>query len=81
MATITIKNLPDEVHERLKQCAAEHRRSVNSEAIVQLERSLKTAPKRDPRAIIERIRRLNREVPLPDLTDGLLERAKREGRP
>lgn len=35
--TLTLKNLPDEVHERLKASAQIHRRSLNSEAIVCLE--------------------------------------------
>ena len=40
MATLTIKNIPDEVYEQLKQRAARHRRSVNSEVIVCLEQVL-----------------------------------------
>jgi plasmid stability protein len=35
--TLTLKNIPDEVYERLKQAAEMHRRSLNSEAIVCLE--------------------------------------------
>jgi plasmid stability protein len=35
--TLTLKNIPDEVYERLKGAAALHRRSLNSEAIVCLE--------------------------------------------
>ena len=35
--TLTLKNIPDEVYERLKLSAAAHRRSLNSEAIVCLE--------------------------------------------
>jgi plasmid stability protein len=34
---LTLKNVPDEVYERLKQSAAANRRSINSEAIVRLE--------------------------------------------
>ncbi len=36
-ATITLKNIPDEVYLRLKAAAQSHRRSLNSEAIVCLE--------------------------------------------
>ena len=32
--TLTLKNIPDEVYERLKHSAALHRRSLSSEAIV-----------------------------------------------
>jgi antitoxin FitA len=35
--TLTLKNIPDEVYERLKFAAERHRRSLNSEAIVCLE--------------------------------------------
>lgn len=35
--TLTLKNIPDEVYERLKAAAEAHRRSLNSEAIVCLE--------------------------------------------
>lgn len=35
--TLTLKNIPDAVYERLKASAASHRRSLNSEAIVCLE--------------------------------------------
>jgi plasmid stability protein len=35
--TLTLKNIPDDVYERLKASAETHRRSLNSEAIVCLE--------------------------------------------
>jgi len=35
--TLTLKNIPDEVYQRLKAAAEAHRRSLNSEAIVCLE--------------------------------------------
>lgn len=38
--TLTLKNIPDEVYERLKASAEAHRRSLNSEAIVCLESAL-----------------------------------------
>jgi plasmid stability protein len=36
MATLTIRNLPDEVHERLKEQAKRNRRSLNQEVIAEL---------------------------------------------
>lgn len=36
-ATMTLKNIPDAVYDRLKQSAEIHHRSMNSEAIVCLE--------------------------------------------
>ena len=35
--TLTLKNIPDDVYDRLKLSAETHRRSMNSEAIVCLE--------------------------------------------
>jgi antitoxin FitA len=39
-ATITLKNIPDEIYHSLKQAADAHHRSINSEAIACLERVL-----------------------------------------
>ena len=33
MATLTLKNVPDDLYKRLKEQAAAHRRSLNQEAI------------------------------------------------
>lgn len=41
--TLTLKNIPDDVYERLKLAAGLHRRSLNSEAIVCLEAVLAPA--------------------------------------
>jgi antitoxin FitA len=38
--TLTLKNIPDSVYQRLKAAAELHRRSMNSEAIVCLEAAL-----------------------------------------
>ena len=40
MATLTIKNLPNQLYERLRAQAKRHRRSINSEAIVCLKQVL-----------------------------------------
>ena len=40
MATLTIKNVPEKLHKRLKESAVQHRRSINSEAISCLENVL-----------------------------------------
>jgi len=44
MPTLTIKNIPRKLHRRLKQRAAEHRRSLNSEVIACLEGELVSTP-------------------------------------
>ena len=41
MATVTFKNIPDDLYEQLKQAANAHHRSVNSELIYCLEKTYK----------------------------------------
>jgi antitoxin FitA len=41
MATVTFKNIPDDLYEQLKQAANAHHRSVNSELIYCLEKTFK----------------------------------------
>ena len=55
MATLTIKNLPDEIYSALSKRAKQNRRSINSEAIIQLEQ-LKNGGLRDVEAELEEIR-------------------------
>ena len=40
MATVTVKNIPDEIYERLKKNAEINRRSINSEIIVCIEKAV-----------------------------------------
>ena len=47
MATITLKNIPDPTYKTLKQLAAEHHRSINSEVIYLIEKATKST-KIDP---------------------------------
>lgn len=82
MATLTIKNLPDEIYATLTKTAKRHRRSINSEAIVRLEQGLLSVEP-DLDTTLARIRR-NREMMREKgvwLTDEILDLAKNEGRP
>lgn len=79
MADITIKNLPDEVHQRLKEVAARNRRSLNSEIIHRLERSVGTGPV-DPERLLARARAVRERAALPYLTDEDLAAARESGR-
>lgn len=78
--TLTLKNIPDDVYERLKAAAEQHRRSLNSEAIVCLETVL--APAR--LASAERLARARAlRAGLADATFSAqdIEALKRQGRP
>ncbi len=80
MATLTIKNLPNQLYERLRTQAKRHRRSINSEAIVCLEQVL-VSRRIDPEAELERIRKLRQEIVDVYVTESDLQAAKNEGRP
>lgn len=77
--TLTLKNIPDEVYERLKAAAAEHRRSLNSEAIVCLEAAL--MPRRvNMEEHLERMRKIQESLKNREFDHGLIDAFKREGR-
>jgi plasmid stability protein len=78
--TLTLKNIPDEIYDRLKASAAMHRRSLNSEAIVCLESVL--APNRVPVSErLARARALRSALPQGRFPAQDIEQLKREGRP
>ena len=60
--TLTLKNIPDVVYDRLKLSAEAHRRSMNSEAIVCLETVLLPA-KVTPAERLARARELRAALP------------------
>jgi len=81
MASITIKNVDPELYERLKQQAAEHRRSINNEAIVCLERSLVHYPLPSAEDWIKEARELREMTAGYKISNEEIDRMKREGRP
>jgi len=77
--TLTLKNIPDEVYERLKLSAQTHRRSMNSEAIVCLEAAL--LPSRlTPAEHLARARALRSALPKGRFRARDIDAMKREGR-
>ena len=81
MATVTLKNVPEDLVRMLKEEAKQNRRSLNQEALARLEGSL-AAPRRSGGATVTALRRLHKRLAgLPPLTDAFLNRAKNEGRP
>ncbi len=80
MATLTIKNVPDDVYERLKQQAKENRRSINNEAIVILENIL-PPQQRDVKKILEEARKIRELTAHYVLTEEEVNKWKNEGRP
>ena len=79
MPSITIRDLPSSLHERLRERAAQHRRSLNAEIVHTLDEA--TAPRlADPLATIEALRRLRADAPTSPLTEEVLRDAE-AGRP
>lgn len=79
--TLTLKNIPDGVYNRLKEAAGAHRRSLNSEAIVCLETVLVPSRRISAEERIQRIRALRAELKGVDFSDEDIDAFKREGRP
>ena len=80
MATLTIKNLPDPLHAQLKARAAAHRRSINSEAILAVERALSDAGPADPTQLLAALRRRRARLKGLYVTDRALRAGLRTGR-
>ena len=80
MPSLTIKNIPVDLYERIKASASRHHRSINSEVIDCLDRVL-FSRRIDPEAFLTRIDILHKRFSLSPLTDEVLSKAKDEGRP
>lgn len=78
--TITVKNIPDALYERLRAAAQLQHRSINSELIACLERTL--LPRRvSVEERLARARRLRASVSRPAVSRAEIVRAIRAGRP
>jgi plasmid stability protein len=80
MPTITLKNIPDELYARLKESAADHRRSLNSEILVRLEQAI-LSTRIDPDAFLAKADARRRQLALPPLSERRLKTIKTAGRP
>jgi len=79
MATVTVKNIPDELYERLKTVAKINRRSINSEIIVCIENAV-TSRRINPDEVLENARRLRQLTAGRRIGDEEFNQAKAEGR-
>ncbi len=80
MATVTIKNIPDDLYDELKRRAARNRRSINSEIILLIEHTFRSY-KPEPQDIEMQAKRLREMTADYFLTEDELNQAKNEGRP
>jgi antitoxin FitA len=87
MATITLKDVPEELHRRLKEQAARHRRSLNREVIFCLEVAVGGAVTGvrsvDPEAFLAEVRRSRKTMEERGvwITEESLRAGIEEGRP
>jgi plasmid stability protein len=80
MATITLKNVPDDLYRRLKEEAARNRRSLNQEVINRLA-AASLPPQETSEQILARLRRFRATLPRSyNVSLEEIDRWKREGR-
>jgi plasmid stability protein len=77
--TLTLKNIPDDVYQRLKVSAETHRRSLNSEAIVCLE-SVLLPGRMTPAERLARARELRSGMPQGKFRTRDIDSLKKAGR-
>ncbi|MGQ0604930.1 MAG: FitA-like ribbon-helix-helix domain-containing protein [Anaerolineales bacterium] len=61
MPTFTVKNIPPDLYDLLKESAAANRRSLNSEIITHIERGVR-GRKVDPEALLIRAREMRQKT-------------------
>jgi plasmid stability protein len=79
MPTLTVKNIPPDLYERLKALAQAHQRSINSEVIACLEQSVYSR-RLDPDTLLASARSLREKTGPYAISDQEFDQAKRAGR-
>jgi plasmid stability protein len=79
MASITLKNIPADLHRELKKRAEEHHRSLNREIIAALKSAIGGTIRLDPTKLEESVRQARSLFRRP-VTAQEIDRWKREGR-
>jgi antitoxin FitA len=79
MPTITVKNIPADIYEKLKKSAETSRRSINSEIIVCIERAVRSQPI-NPDLFLTHARKLRSKTSSHPITDDEFNQAKTAGR-
>jgi antitoxin FitA len=77
MPTLTLKNIPDDLHGRLKASAERNRRSLNSEILIRLEQDIRR-PVLDPLVHAQTLQAFTAR--LPRVAHHKATRYKRRGR-
>jgi plasmid stability protein len=77
--TITVKNIPPEIYEKLKQSAQSNHRSINREIITCIERAVRSQPV-NPSELLAAARQLRLKTASHPISDSEFNRAKNSGR-
>lgn len=81
MASITLKDIPADLHARLKAEAAASGRSLNREVLVLLRAAMEWKGRTDPGERLRTARALRARMRGVAIDDAFLRRARSEGRP
>lgn len=79
MPTLTVKNIPADLYELLKESAAANHRSINSEIITHIERGVR-GRKVDLEGLLTRARELRQKTKRHPISDTNFRTAKLAGR-
>ena len=80
MKTITVKSIPDDLYERLRQSATENHRSINSEIIICIERSVQSRKHISTDRILAKAREMRARTKAHLLTHDEFNEMKNAGR-
>ena len=80
MPTLTLKNIPDDLYAQLKERARINRRSINSEIIVCIEKTVRSN-RLSPETVLTKARNLREATNQYTITDDEFDQAKTAGRP
>lgn len=79
MTTFTLKGIPEDLYQMLKERAARNRRSINGEILVCLEEALR-GRRVDPTDMLAKVDAVRERLRMRPYTQAALDAAKRRGR-
>ena len=79
MATITVKNIPNDIYERLKAVAEANRRSINSEIIICIENAVRSR-RIETEAMLTNARKMRQLTAQYPISEEEFNQAKAKGR-
>ena len=80
MKTLTIKNMPEDLHRELRRIAEGNHRSLNGEVLARLEASVANGGARNPAAILQEVAEFRARIGGPEWSIDDIEAAINEGR-